>query len=96
MAPSPGANAVICLPFLMSCSLTHFLIAELGCFASLQSALNQIFSGNSFSQSNFNSFSQTITLYSLLTVIPMLTYAIAYLRIRSVIKDEEGQGGHEF
>ena len=65
-------------------------------YSSLQSALNQIFSGNSFSQSNFNSFSQTITLYSLLTVIPMLTYAIAYLRIRSVIKDEEGQGGHEF
>merc|ERR1712136_487824 len=29
-----GTNAVIFLPFLMSCTRTHFLIAELGCFAS--------------------------------------------------------------
>ena len=32
--PSLGTKAVIFLPFLMSCTLTHFLIAELGCLAS--------------------------------------------------------------
>ena len=31
MAPSPTAKAVICLPFLISCTFTHFLIAEFGC-----------------------------------------------------------------
>src|SRR3989338_6171614 len=34
IAPSPGAKAVICLPFFTNCTLTHFLKAELGCFAS--------------------------------------------------------------
>jgi len=33
--PSDGTNAVIFLPFLISCTRTHFLIAELGCFASI-------------------------------------------------------------
>lgn len=32
--PSLGTKAVIFLPFLMSCTLTHFLMAELGCLAS--------------------------------------------------------------
>ena len=32
--PSLGTNAVIFLPFLMSCTLTHFLTAEFGCLAS--------------------------------------------------------------
>merc|ERR1712200_70254 len=32
--PSLGTNAVIFFPFLMSCTRTHFLMAELGCFAS--------------------------------------------------------------
>ena len=32
--PSLGMNVVIFLPFLMSCTLTHFLMAEFGCLAS--------------------------------------------------------------
>merc|ERR1719208_610636 len=32
--PSLGTNAVIFLPFLISCTLTHFRMAELGCLAS--------------------------------------------------------------
>merc|ERR1719270_810623 len=32
--PSLGTKAVIFFPFLISCTLTHFLIAELGCLAS--------------------------------------------------------------
>lgn len=32
--PSLGTKAVIFLPFFMSCTLTHFLMAELGCLAS--------------------------------------------------------------
>lgn len=32
--PSLGTKAVIFLPFLMSWTLTHFLMAELGCLAS--------------------------------------------------------------
>ena len=35
MAPSPTAKAVIWRPFLMSWTLTHFLMAELGCLASI-------------------------------------------------------------
>src|SRR3989339_215316 len=34
VAPSPGQNALTCLPFFVSWTRTHFLIAELGCFAS--------------------------------------------------------------
>lgn len=34
MAPSPGQKAVTCLPFLISCIRTHFLMAEFGCLAS--------------------------------------------------------------
>src|SRR3989338_2003438 len=34
VAPSLGQNAVTCLPFFISCTLTHFLMPELGCFAS--------------------------------------------------------------
>ena len=33
--PSHGTNAAIFLPFLMSCTRTHFRIAEFGCFASM-------------------------------------------------------------
>lgn len=33
--PSLGTNAAIFLPFLMSCTLQHFRIAELGCLASI-------------------------------------------------------------
>ena len=32
--PSLGTKAVIFFPFLISCTLTHFLMAELGCLAS--------------------------------------------------------------
>lgn len=32
--PSLGTKAVIFLPFLISWTLTHFLMAELGCLAS--------------------------------------------------------------
>ncbi|EQB66635.1 MAG: hypothetical protein AMDU2_EPLC00006G0192 [Thermoplasmatales archaeon E-plasma] len=55
--------------------------------------LNSTFSNNSFHQSNLTSFSGDLTLYSMLTVIPMVTYAIAYLRIRSVIQKENNEGG---
>ena len=55
--------------------------------SSFTSALNNIFSGNSFNQSALNTFEQTVTIYSLLTVIPMVTYAIAFLRIRGIIND---------
>ncbi len=47
-----------------------------------------MFSGNSFHQSALNTFDQTVTIYSLLTVIPMVTYAIAFLRIRWIINDD--------
>merc|ERR1719387_2406833 len=33
--PSIGQNAAIFLPFLISCTRTHFRMAELGCFASM-------------------------------------------------------------
>lgn len=33
--PSRGTNAASFLPFLISCTRTHFRIAELGCFASI-------------------------------------------------------------
>src|SRR5438876_107718 len=35
IAPSPTAKAVICRPFLMSWTFTHFRNAEFGCFASI-------------------------------------------------------------
>src|SRR5690348_12107909 len=34
-APSRGRNAVTVLPFFISCTRTHFLTAEFGCFASI-------------------------------------------------------------
>src|SRR3989338_3798720 len=34
VAPSPGRNALICLPFFMSRTLTAFLMPEFGCLAS--------------------------------------------------------------
>merc|ERR1719163_2537041 len=33
--PSRGTKAAIFLPFLISCTRTHFRIAEFGCFASI-------------------------------------------------------------
>ena len=41
--PSLGTKAAIFLPFLISCTRAHFLIAELGCLASipLQEQVNE-------------------------------------------------------
>jgi hypothetical protein len=40
--PSRGTKAVIFLPFLISCTRTHFRIAELGCLASTPLSNNKI------------------------------------------------------
>ena len=76
--------------------VSYFIVeAIIGAFlySYTTAVLNSTFSNNSFHQSNLTSFSGDLTLYSMLTVIPMITYAIDYLRIRSVIQREDNEGG---
>src|SRR3990167_107757 len=56
IAPSLGQNEVTCLPFFISWTRTHFLIAEFGCFASICTfsstmplAWDEPFNGSDFS-----------------------------------------------
>ena len=80
---------------LLRIALASYLVVEtvIGdvLYSSVSSLLNNMFSGNSLNLSALISFSQTITLYSLLTIIPMVTFAIAYLRIRWLIDDYTGE-----
>ena len=55
--------------------------------------INGMFYNNTFHESKLSSFSGDLSSYSILSVIPMITYAIAYLRIRSVIQNEDNEGG---
>ena len=55
--------------------------------------INGMFYNNTFHESKLSSFSGDLSSYSILSVIPMITYAIAYLRIRSVIQKEDNEGG---
>ena len=59
----------------------------------MTSVINNTFTNGSFQNSGLSSFSSDISIYSLIIVIPMLIYAFAYLRIRSIIQKEVNEGG---
>ena len=59
----------------------------------MTSLINNASTNGSFHNSGLSSFSSDIPIYSLFVVIPMVIYAFAYLRIRSIIQKEVNEGG---
>ena len=64
-------------------------------YSSLTSTVKSIFSSGSLNQSKLEAFSTTISIYAMLAVIPLVIYAFAYLRIRSIIGKEAGYGKND-
>jgi hypothetical protein len=61
-------------------------------YGALITILSHMSSTGSYKPSELNSFNNALEIYSLLAVLPSVFYAIAYLRIRSIIRKEAGYG----